>query len=121
VEELEVSRGRKPKPNLVRIICAARSHWDEPKFKRNGFHLVELMELLPMADGGYTLNRLGLSPAMKAPVKRHPSPFVYVFYCTCERNLQLQEPKLMPRVLARYEAAGVAPGAARIDLDITTL
>jgi hypothetical protein len=116
-----MSRGRRPRSDLIRVICTDSRHWAEPKFIRHGFHLIELMTLLPLANGGYTMNALGVSPAAKYPVKRHPSPFVYVYPCTCGRNLQMEDPKIMPRVLALYEAAGVAPGTARIDLDITTL
>ena len=116
-----MSRGRRPKPNLVRVICTRSYHRDEPKFKQNGFRLVELMELLPMADGGYTHNGLGMSPAVIYPVKPHAGEPVYIFSYTCELNIQRQRRKLMPHVLALYEAAGVLPGTTRVDLDITTL
>jgi hypothetical protein len=83
------------------------------------------MVLLPMADGGLTLNWKGISPAQIAPVKpiiKAQGEHVFRFECSCGRDVQRTEFKLLDRVTALFKAAVSAdPRATRVDLDITTI
>ncbi len=78
-----------------------------------------------MAAGGFTLNRKGISAAAIAPAKpvvRADGQYLYWFECTCPRDVQRLESKLVDHVLALIAAAGAAdPLTARVDLDITTI
>lgn len=117
--------GKRRNPGLIRIICTGSFHKDERGFHRHGFHFVKEMRLLRFEDGSYTINDAHVSSAVFAPVKpahRVADERVHWFECTCGRDFQRQDRKLMPHVMALYVAAGAPyPGATRIDLDITTI
>jgi hypothetical protein len=127
-----VSGRRKRTPDLVRVICTDQHHRKEAENAR-GFRLLCLMELVPLAAGGFTLRELGISPAVMTRVKRFLAvrelglgEWTYRFMCSgrrgCGLDKQRHEGDLLEIVTAvfRHEREE-DPGATRIDLDITRL
>ena len=114
----------------MRVVCTDRYHRDTEEFTRRGFRFLEALELLPVhtnapASRSFTLNRKSISSDQMAPVKagrREHGEHVYRFKCSCGRDEQHAEFKLVDLVVARFKAAcAVDPRATRIDLDITTI
>ena len=115
---------RKAEPG-VRVICTDQYHRDSEEFARRGFRFLHMMELRPLADGGYSLSERGISPAAVHPVKpvaHGDDGFLYQFKCSCGRDLQRRGNNLVGKVLSLIAATGTAdPLAARVDLDITAI
>jgi hypothetical protein len=126
-----VSGKRKRKVGLVRIICTDPYHRDTAEFARRGFHFVCAMELFPVQTNvrgesrPFSLNMNGVSSAAIAPVKqalRVYGEHVYKFECSCGRDVQRAEFKLVDLVVPMLAAAAAVDHlATRVDLDITTL
>lgn len=123
-------RGRTP--DLVRVICTRQHHRDQTESAR-GSRLICLMELVPLAAGGFTLRERGISPAEMTRVKRSLAvrelglgAWTYRFICSgrhgCRLDKQRHKGDLLDIVTAlfRHERSR-NPGATRIDLDITRL
>ena len=68
-KEGPVSCERRRTPDLVCVICTRQYHRDQTESAR-GFRLICLMELVPLAAGGFMLRERGISPAEMTRVKR---------------------------------------------------
>lgn len=127
-----MSGERKRTPDLVRVICTRRHHREETENARD-FRLLCLMELTPLAAGGFTLRERGISPAAMTRVKRSLAvrelglgAWTYRFICSgrhgCRLDKQRHEGELLEIVTALFRHEREKnPGATRIDLDITRL
>jgi hypothetical protein len=130
--EEPVSGERKRTPDLVRVICTRQHHREEAEQAR-GFRLVCLLELVPLAGGGFTLRERGISPAEMTRVKRSLAvrelglgAWTYRFICSgrrgCRLDKQRHEDELLEIVTALFRHEREKnPGATRIDLDMTRL
>ncbi len=118
-------RRRTPGVLHVRVVCTDPYHRDTEEFARRGFHFVCAMDSLDKADGGFTLSLADYGRAAVGPTKgavHADGQFTYKLLCSCGRDLQLGETKLVDGVTALFAAARAAdPRATRIDLDIAIL
>jgi hypothetical protein len=117
--------GRRRRPERVHITCTDSFHRDTAEFARRGFHFVCALDCLPVADGGFTLSLADYGCAAVGPAKdaaRVDGGFTYKLLCSCGRDLQLRDTRLIAGAAALFAAARAAdPRARRIAVDIAIL
>ena len=121
-----VSGRRRRTPGLlrVRVICRDPFHRDTAEFARRGFHFVCALDCTPVPDGRYALGLADYGRGAVGPGKHlhADGQFAYKLLCSCGRDLQVRETKLVEGVTVLFAIAHAEdPHVTRVDLDIAIL